>query len=540
MNESFDHIIVGGGTAAGILAWRLGEAGRSVCVLEAGPPDRKFYHRVPAGFIKTLFDPDVTWQFQSEPNPNTCDRPIQFTQGRTLGGSSSVNGLVYNRGQAADFDHWAQLGNRGWGYADVLPYFRRTERRVGDADDVYRGREGRLAVTTSPWPSEVVDAFIASAEQRGHPFNPDYNGERQEGVGRYQSAIEHGRRVSTSRAFLHPARRAHRVDVRTNAMAQHVVLDGRRATGVTYRRGGGGDVTVDARISVIVAAGAVNSPKLLQLSGIGPAELLLGASVAVAHSLPGVGENLQDHYSPRLVVRLRPGVSSLNAHVTGPALAIQVAKWMVGRPSVLKLSPALVHVFGKSVPALDNPDYSLVFTPGSYKQGFIGRLDTFPGMTCGAWQMRPESRGYVRISSIDPLMPPRLDPNYLGAERDRIVLIAALREARAILAGPPLRPLVDQELFPGPETQTDAEWLDFARRYGNSSYHLVGTCKMGPGSDPGAVVDDRLQVHGIDRLIVADSSIMPVIPSANTYASTMMIAEKAAAMILEDSRALRA
>ena len=535
MNEIFDHVIVGGGTAAGILAWRLGAAGRSVCVVEAGPPDRKFYHRVPAGFIKTLFDPAVTWQFHSEPNPNTCNRPIQFTQGRTLGGSSSVNGMVYNRGQAADFDHWAQLGNRGWSYGDVLPYFRKTERRVGDADDAYRGRDGPLAVTTSPWPSAVVDAFIASAEQRGHPFNTDYNGASQEGVGRYQSAIEHGRRVSTARAFLHPAKRAHGVDVRTDAMVRRVVLDGRRATGVTYRRAGE-DVTVDARISVIVAAGAVNSPKLLQLSGIGPAPLLRDAGVVSAHALPGVGENLHDHYSPRLVVRLRPGVDTLNAHVTGLPLAAQVAKWLMGRPSVLKLSPALVHVFGKSMPALDNPDYSLVFTPGSYKQGFIGRLDTFPGMTCGAWQMRPESRGFVRIAGSDPAVPPRLDPNYLGAERDRIVLVAALREARAVLSGPPLRPFVDQELFPGPETQTDAEWLDFARRHGNSSYHLVGTCKMGPVSDPQAVVDDRLHVHGIDRLIVADSSIMPVIPSANTYASTMMIAEKAAAMILEDSR----
>lgn len=531
MTDTFDHVIVGGGTAAGILAWRLGEAGRSVCVLEAGPPDRKFYHRVPAGFIKTLFDPEVTWQFASDPNPSSGNRAIQYTQGKTLGGSSSVNGMVYNRGQAADFDHWAQLGNRGWSYADVLPFFRRTERREGVADDAYRGREGRLAVTTSSWPNAVVDAFIASAEQRGHPFNPDYNGARQEGVGFYQSAIDRGRRASTATAFLHPSRRLHGVDVRTGALVTRIVLDGKRASGVVYRRGGQ-EARVDARASVIVAAGAINSPKVLQLSGIGPASVLGDAGIAVAHGLAGVGENLHDHYSPRLVVRLRDGVDSLNAHVSGIPLAWQVLKWLAGRRSVLKLSPALVHLFGKSDPAFENPDYSLVFTPGSYKQGFIGRLDDFPGMTCGAWQMRPDSRGFVRIKSADPEDAPRIDPNYLTEESDRRVLISALKEARAVLSAPPLAPFVDHELFPGKATATDDEWLDFARNYGNSSYHLVGSCKMGPQSDRRAVVDSRLRVHGLDGLIVADSSVMPVIPSANTYAATTMVAEKASDMIL--------
>ena len=531
MTDTFDHVIVGGGTAAGILAWRLGEAGRSVCVLEAGPADRKFYHRVPAGFIKTLFDPEVTWQFRSEPNPNSGNRAIQYTQGKTLGGSSSVNGMVYNRGQAADFDHWAQLGNRGWGYADVLPLFRRTERREGVADEAYRGRGGRLAVTTSSWPNAVVDAFIASAQQRGHPFNADYNGARQEGVGFYQSAIERVRRASTATAFLHPARRLHGVDVRPEALVTRIVLDGKRACGVVYRRHGQ-DVQVDARASVIVSAGEINSPKVLQLSGVGPAAVLAESGIAVTHALPGVGENLHDHYSPRLVVRLREGVDSLNAHVSGIPLAWQVLEWLRGRPSVLSLSPALVHVFGRSDPALENPDYSLVFTPGSYKQGFIGRLDDFPGATCGAWQMRPGSRGFVRIRSANPADAPRVDPNYLAEEGDCRVLIAALKEARAVLSGPALAPFVDHELFPGGSTRTDDEWLHFARSHGNSSYHLVGTCKMGPQSDRRAVVDDRLRVHGLDGLMVADSSVMPAIPSANTYAATMMIAEKASDMVL--------
>lgn len=533
MTESFDFVIVGGGTAAGILAWRLGEAGHSVCVLEAGPPDNRLVMRIPAGFIKTLFDPSVTWQLAGEPGAGTAGRAIPYTQGKTLGGSSTVNGMIYNRGQAADFDAWAQLGNRGWSYADILPCFRRTERHVGHADEAYRGTAGPLVTRRVAWPNPVVDAFVAAARERGHPFNPDYNGATQAGVGFYQSAIDRGRRVSTATAFLHPARRRLGVEVRTLAAVRAIRLEGRIATGVVYRQGGE-TRSVTARREVILSAGTVHSPKLLQLSGIGPGALLAAHGIAVAHDLPGVGENFHDHYSPRLVMRARDGVDTINGRVAGPALVRELARWLLGRPSVLALSPALVHVFGMSDPALDLPDYSLVFTPASYKQGFIGRLDGFPGMTCGAWQMRPESRGHVRIRSADPDEAPAIDANYLGAERDRIVLVRALREARAILTSPALAPLVAHELFPGSRVESDDEWLDFARRNGNSSYHLVGTCKMGPDNDPMAVVDPCLRVRGIGRLRVVDASIMPVIPSANTYAATMMVAERGAELILAD------
>lgn len=533
MSDRFDHVIVGGGTAAGILAWRLAEAGRTVCVLEAGPPDNNPFHRVPAGFIKTLFDPRVTWQFASEPNPNTDNRRIQYTQGKTLGGSSTVNGMVYNRGQAADFNRWAQLGNRGWSYADILPYFRRTERRIGDGDDSYRGRSGRLSVSTAPFPNAIVDAFIESAVERGHPFNPDYNGATQDGVGLYQSAIENGRRASTASAYLHPARKQG-VEVRTHCLVTRLLLNENRAEGVAYQRGGA-EQTVFADRGVIIASGTVGSPKLLQLSGIADPQLLSRHGIAVAHPLPGVGENFHDHYSPRLVARGRQGADTLNSRVRGLALGREIVRWMAGRPSVLSLSPALVHVFGRSNPAFDITDYSLVFTPGSYKEGFIGRLDDYPGLTCGAWQMRPESRGHVRITSSNPADAPVLDPNYLGEEIDRIVLIKALREVRAILRSPPLARFVEEEIFPGLNVESDDEWLSFARAYGNSSYHLVGTCKMGPASDHMAVVDDRLRVHGLRHLWVADASIMPAIVSANTSASTMMIAEKAADLILEDA-----
>jgi choline dehydrogenase len=532
--DIFDYVIVGGGTAAGILAYRLGAAGKTVCVLEAGPADDRFLMRMPAGFIKTLFDPSVTWQLTSEPNPNSGNRAIPYTQGRTLGGSSSVNGMVYNRGQAADFDGWAQRGNRGWSYADILPYFRRTE-AFDRGDPAYRGRDGRLGTTISPWPNPVVDAFVEAAQACGHPFNPDTNGASQWGVGFYQSAIRGGRRQSSSTAFLHPARMQYGVDVRTEALVTRILLDGKRATGVEYRQGGAIGQVMAGR-AVIIAAGTINSPKLLQLSGIGPAVLLRAHGIAVRHDLAGVGENFRDHYSPRLVARVKDGIDTLNAHVRGLPLAWEVAKWLAGRPSVLALSPALAHVFGKSDAALDNPDFSLVFTPGSYKQGFIGRLDDFPGMTCGAWQMRPESRGHVRIRSADPSDPPLLDAHYLADEGDRRVLIAGLKAARAIFHTRPLADLVETELFPGEDVQTDDEWLAFARQYGNSSYHLVGTCKMGPASDALAVVDDRLAVHGMAGLRVVDASIMPSMPSANTAAATMMIAEKASDMILEGGR----
>jgi choline dehydrogenase len=535
MTGAFDFVIAGGGTAGGILAYRLSEAGHTVCVLEAGPPDRNPFMRVPAGFMKTLFDPKVTWQFNSEPNPNTNSRPIQYTQGKTLGGSSSVNGMIYNRGQAADFDNWAQRGNLGWGYDDLLPFFRRTESWTGDGDDAFRGRKGRLVTSRAPWPSAVVDAFVASAESLGHPFNRDYNGAHQEGVGFYQSAISNRRRVSTATAFLHPAARGQRVDVRTGALVTSIVLENGAASGVVYRRGEILEKMV-ARCGVIVSAGTVHSPKLLQLSGIGPAALLGRHGIGVHHDLPGVGENFRDHYSPRLVVRAKPGVDTLNAHAYGLKLLPEIAKWLFGRPSVLGLSPALVHVFGKTAPTLENPDYSLVFTPASYKQGFIGRLDDYPGLTCGAWQMRPESRGHVRIRSADPEDLPIIDANYLAEREDRSVLIAALKSARAILSAAPLAPFVEAELLPGAAVQTDDEWLDFARQYGSSSYHLVGTCRMGPRSDPLAVVDDRLRVHGIDGLRVVDASVMPAMPSANTCAATMVIAEKASALILEDVR----
>ena len=531
--ELFDYVIVGGGSAGSLLAGRLSDSGATVCVLEAGPVDSNPFIHMPAGFVKTLFNPKLTWRFQSEPGAGTGGRRVETTQGRTLGGSSSVNGMVFVRGQSADYDVWRQKGNRGWSYADVLPYFKRLERRIGSADDTYRGRDGALPVTDVDWRHPLCDAFIAGAVGLGYPRNPDYNGATQAGAGYYQRVIHRTRRVSAARAFLYPAMASGRISVRTDAQATAIVLAEKRAVGVRYRVGGpAGPVReVRANREVIVSSGTINSPKLLQLSGIGPADLLQNLGVEVRHAIAGVGENLKDHYSPRIVVRAK-NTGTINDLVRGPRLLAELAKWTLRRPSVLGLSAAVVYAFGKSDGMLEAPDFTVIFTPASYRDGFLGALDRFSGMTCGSWQMRPESTGHVRIRSADAADAPAIQPNYLAAEKDRQVLLAAIRGARRILATPELAQYYDREQLPGAQATTDDELLDFARQYGSSCYHFVGTCRMGAAHDPSAVVDDELRVRGIQSLRVVDASIMPTMPSANTYATSLMIAEKASDLIL--------
>lgn len=531
-----DFVIVGAGTAGCLLADRLSEnPANSVCVIEAGPRDRHPFIHLPAGYIKTLFNPAYTWPFTTEPSDGSAWRSIATTQGRTLGGSSSINGLVYNRGQAADYDTWAQMGNPGWSYADVLPYFRRSERRIGEGDDALRGRDGRLHVTDIDWRHPLLDAFVQGAQSLGIPLNPDYNGAAQDGVGYYQRVIHKGLRRSAARSFLSAARKRPNLDLIVNAQVARVDFAGRRAVGVTLRRPDGTERSISARREVIVAGGAINSPKLLQLSGIGPADLLEAIGVRPVHVLEGVGENLRDHWAVRVVARVK-GVATINRMVVGLPLLAEAVRWALGRPNVLAVSPSLAHVFWKSDEDRSTPDLQMTFTPASYREGVAGLLDSYDGMTCGVWQQRPESTGYVRVCSSDPRENPLIQPNYLASEIDRQAIVGGIRLARRLLETDALAPYLVGRESPGPELETDDELLDFARRKGSTVFHLIGTCRMGPAHDGRAVVDSRLRVHGVEGLRVVDASIMPSMPSANTMAATYMIAEKGADAILTGGR----
>jgi choline dehydrogenase len=532
--DVFDYVIVGAGAAGCVLANRLVSDGRyTVCVLEAGPSDHNIHLHIPGGFIKAVSNPKYAWQFKTEPSEGTAGRAITVQQGKTLGGSTAINGFNYNRGQPGDFNTWAQLGNRGWGYADVLPYFKRTERRIGGTDERYRGAEGGLPITDCDWRHPLCDAFIDAAVGIGIPRNPDYNAKTQTGVGYFQRWIRNGWRISAARAFLRPAR-SRNLEIRTNAQATAILFDAKRAVGIRYVEGsrqGGVLREVRARREVILSSGGANTPKLLQLSGIGPADVLAGLGIPVFHALPGVGANLRDHYMVRLVARVK-GVETINDIARGPRLWREIAKWTIGRPSILAISPSVAYGFANARDLSLEPDVQLNFTPGSYMKSVTGMLDTFPGMTLGSYQLRPESTGYVQARSTDPFEDPIIQPNYLAHHEDQQVAVAGIKLVRRLLNAPELRTYYDTEVSPGSTVVDDADLLAFARENGSTAYHLMGACRMGPRDDAATVVDDELRVIGLENLRVVDASIMPTMPSANTCASTYMIAEKAADMIL--------
>ena len=532
---SFDYVIVGSGAAGSILANRLSaDPSVSVCLLEAGPSDWHPFLHMPAGYIKKVFDPNFTFPLTTEPTEHTGGRRIPVPQGRTLGGSTAINGLVYNRGQAQDFDDWAAAGNPGWSYQEVLPYFKATETRIGEGDDTYRGRTGPMPITNIDWIHPISEAFIKGAQELGMPRNPDYNGATQAGVGYFQRNIYRGYRMSAARSFLKPVRSRANLTVLTKAHASKVLFEEARAVGIQYIRGGKGGAThvVRARREVILSAGALNTPKLLQLSGIGPAALLNKLGIPVFRDMPGVGHHLKDHFSIRVVAKVK-GIVTINELARAPRLWGQITRWLLKKPSILALSPSLVHFFWQSRQGLTRPDLQGVFTPASYREGYVGMLDKYPGMTCGVWQHRPESMGYVHAQSTDPFEAPLVQPNYLDHENDRRVLIDGMRLARELLKTQPLAQYSEGESMPGVQVERDDEMMDYIRRYGVSSYHLNGSARMGPASDPANVVDAQLRVHGLEGLRIVDASVMPNIVSANTNASTMMIAEKAAAMILK-------
>jgi choline dehydrogenase len=527
--EDFDYIIVGAGAAGCILANRLAaDSARSVCLLEAGPRDKSLLLHVPAGVYKASSNPKYAWQFETTPSAGTANRAIPMPQGRTLGGSTAINGMNYNRGRAADYDGWAQRGNLGWAYNDILPYFKKSERWTGTADSYYRGTDGLLPVSDASWRHPVCDAFIKAAHDFGLPVDSDYNGASQTGVGYYQSYIENGWRVSAASAFLKPLANKRNLDIRTNAQATAILFEGKRAVGIRYARGPShAPHVVKARREIILCAGAANTPKLLQISGIGPAGLLNGLDLPLIHDLPGVGSNLQDHYMVHLVVRVK-GAAAIDGRPL--ALFSEAVKWLLGRPSILAMSPSLVYAFANSRDFKSAPDIQLDLALGNYSNEMLER---FPVIKLGFYQMRPVSVGFVESRSPDPFSSPVIQPNYLSATEDEQVAIDSIRTLRRVLSAPGvLQEHCDTEELPGSSVVTDADCLEFARQEGLTAYHLCGTCKMGPRDDAMAVVDNTLRIHGLEGLRIADASIMPTVPSANTSAAVFMIAEKASDMIL--------
>ena len=531
IGEAYDFVIVGAGSAGCVLANRLSASGRhTVLLIEAGPEDKNFWLHIPIGYSRLFSDPDHNWLYTHEKEPATNHRAIPEPRGKVLGGSSAINGLLYTRGHRQDYDHWLDLGNAGWGYEDVLPYFRKSEGYAGGANE-YHGGNGPLRVTDTPAKHPFCEALFQSALFAGFPICPDFNGQSCDGFGYLQSTTHRGWRSSAATAFLRPIRKRPNLLVITESLVTRILFDGNRATGVVYNRQSK-ILQVRANKEVIVAAGAINSPQLLQLSGVGDAQDLNAKSIPVLADMPSVGQNLQDHYNARIIYRLnRP--FSLNDIARNPIRALKaIYNFAIHGTGPIAMGASYAAGFIRSQPELEVPDIQAGVA--LYSADRVGqRVHSFSGVSIVVRILRPASRGEVRIRSNDPAAPPLIRANFLSEPQDTEVLVSGLQLMRDVLSRRPVADLISEEYQPGADCETKQDWLKYARQYGGTSYHPVGTCRMGVDDD--AVVDPRLRVNKLFGLRVIDASIMPTIISGNTNAPTIMIGEKGADLILEDT-----
>ena len=528
-SDTYDYIIVGAGSAGAVLANRLSADGKhNVLLLEAGKSSNP-WTRIPIGFGKLIENPAANWCYSAEPEENTDGRRLPVPRGKLLGGSSAINGMIFVRGQAMDYDTWGQLGNRGWSYREVLPFFQKME-AYGSGEEEYRGRSGPLKVTEIPEVEPLYQAILDAGQQTGLPFNPDYNGASQEGIAISQTTIAKGRRQSTAHCYLDPAKSRPNLRIVSEALAERMVFEGTHCTGVHYTVRGVAKQAMAAR-EVIVSAGAVKSPQLLELSGIGQAERLRGLGITMVHDLPGVGENLRDHYAPRMRWRIGAKGYSYNDKARGLGIVREVLKYMIKRTGLLGLPAAPVRAFFRTRDGLETPDSCIGWFPMLIAPGY--KLDSESGLTTFTHPLRSESTGNIHIAGNDPGVQPAINFNFLSSPQDADITLSGIRMTRTIMNAPAMQPLQIEEIFPDPGLLGDNELIAWVKQTAETTYHPVGTCKM--GTDPMAVVDARLRVHGITGLRVADASIMPTLTSGNTNAPSIMIGEKAADMVLADA-----
>jgi len=529
-SQKYEYIVVGAGSAGAAVAHRLSEDGKHrVLVLEAGRESHP-WSRIPVGFAKLIDNPAANWRYSSEPDEGSGQRRIPVPRGKLLGGSSSINGMVFTRGQSQDYDIWAQLGNRGWSYADVLPIFKDMESYRGEADEEYRGRDGVLKVSESLETGPLYDAIIKAAGEAGIEYTNDYNGASQDGIGMSQTTIRNGRRMSTAHCYLEPARNRPNLTIQANALTECVLFEGKRCTGVRYRHKG---ATIEAKATreVVVSAGAINSPQLLELSGIGQAERLKSLGIEVQHELPGVGENLRDHYAPRMKWTVPESLGiTYNVKGRGVRLVWEALKYAFTDRGLLGMSAAPLRAFIRTRPGLEAPNAVIGWVPFFMTENF--KLSDRSGVTAFMHILRSESTGNIHLKSADPTVPPAINFNFLSAQLDRDVTLESMRITRSVMTSPALQGIITEEVAPGIEMDDDETLLDWVRQTAETTYHPVGTCKM--GSDAMAVVDDRLRVHGVEGLRVADASVMPTLTSGNTNAPSIMIGEKCSRMMLAD------